>query len=152
MVRNQAFRQAGFTLIELMITVAIVAILAALAMPSYQDYVRRGAIPEATSGLGATRTALEQWFQDNRDYSAAGGPCDAANIAKSNTKYFTFTCSDMTATTYTVTAQGNTGTLVEKFTYTLDQGVTTANTLTRSSKTYFGDNSSCWVTRKGGLC
>jgi type IV pilus assembly protein PilE len=140
--------QTGFTLIEVMITVAIVAILAAIALPSYQDYVRRGNIPEATSELSARRTALEQWFQDNRDYSAAGGPCAAAW----STKNFDFTCPTLTATTYQITATGKAGGLMSAFSYTIDQGVTVPNVLTRASTTYFGDSTNCWVTRKGGLC
>ncbi|HTS84956.1 MAG TPA: prepilin-type N-terminal cleavage/methylation domain-containing protein, partial [Usitatibacter sp.] len=60
-------RQArGFTLIEVMIVVAIIAILAAIAVPSYQDYVTRGRIIEATGGLGDARNKMEQYFQDNR--------------------------------------------------------------------------------------
>lgn len=138
--------QTGFTLIEVMIAVAIVAILAAVALPSYRDYVRRGKIPEATSELTARRLALEQWFQDNRDYSAAGGPCAVAW----STKYFNLSCSNLTALTYMVTAQG-TGDMAG-FTYRLDQGVTVPNTLTRSSATPWGNNAACWVTKGGGQC
>ena len=58
----------GFTLIEVMIVVAIVAILAALAMPLYIDYIRRGRIPEATSNLSSQQVKMEQWFQDNQTY------------------------------------------------------------------------------------
>lgn len=140
--------QTGFTLIEVMVTIAIVAILAAIALPAYQDFVRRGNIPEATAELSARRTALEQWFQDNRDYSAAGGPCSAPWSMKS----FSFSCSNLTATTYMITAQGMPGSVMSGFTYTLDQGVTTPNTLTRSSSTPFGSNAACWVTRGGGVC
>lgn len=56
----------GFTLIEVMIAVAVVAILAAPALPSYRDYVTRGNIPEATSRLLTKQVQMEQWFQDNR--------------------------------------------------------------------------------------
>ena len=48
-------RERGFSLIELMVVVAIAAVLASIAIPSYRDYVRRGAIEEATSPLPAPR-------------------------------------------------------------------------------------------------
>jgi len=125
----------GFTLIELMIAVAIVGILAAVALPSYQDYVRRGNIPEATSALGQGRIAMEQWFQDNRTY--AGAPCP------SNGKSFTFGCVTA-ATTFTITATG-TGTM-SGFGYTIDQNNG------RASTTPWGNGATCWVARKGDSC
>ena len=67
---------SGFTLIELMIAVVVVAILTAIALPSYQEYVTRGKITEATSNLADMRVKLEQFFQDNRTYvgACAAGP------------------------------------------------------------------------------
>lgn len=128
---------AGFTLIELVIAVAIVAILAAIALPAYQDYIRRGNIPEATGGLGQGRVAMEQWFQDNRTY--VGGPCPP------NGRNFNFACVPApTANTFTITATG-TG-IMNGFNYSIDQ----ANT--RSSNTPWGNNNACWVTRSGGIC
>ena len=58
----------GFTLIEVMIVVAIVAVLAAIALPNYADYIKRGKIIEATSALSDLRTRYEQWYLDNRTY------------------------------------------------------------------------------------
>ena len=140
--------QAGFTLIEVMIVVAIIAILAAVALPSYSDYVRRGKVPNATTPLSQMRTNLEQWFQDNRDYSAVGGPC--ATIATQNNKNFVFTCPVLTANTFMVTATGQGD--MATFIYTIDQGVTAANTLTRASTTPFGNGATCWITKKGETC
>ena len=59
---------AGFTLIEAMITVAVIAILAAVALPNYFDYVTRSRIVEAKTNLADMRTRLEQYFLDNRAY------------------------------------------------------------------------------------
>src|SRR5579864_6901524 len=62
----------GFKLIELMITVAIVAILAAIALPSYRDYVLRGQITQATNALSTLRANMERQYQDNRQYTTQG--------------------------------------------------------------------------------
>ena len=107
---------SGFTLIEIMITVAIVAILAAIAIPSYRDYVRRGQIPEAFTYLSDFRIKLEQYFQDNKNYGTTnGGACaNGTNAPAWNTfapvsaKYFSFGCV-VTSTGYTVTATGSAG-------------------------------------------
>jgi type IV pilus assembly protein PilE len=69
--RSASSEQGGFTLIEVMIVVAIVAILAAMALPAYGDYVRRGQLPEAFSGMADLRVKLEQYYQDNRSYGTA---------------------------------------------------------------------------------
>ena len=84
----------GFTLIEVMITVAIVAILAAVAIPSYTDYITRSKIQEATTTLLAQRTKMEQYFQDQRTYSGACDPLNPNTVAPVPTglKYFTVSC------------------------------------------------------------
>ena len=61
---------AGFTLIEIMITVAVIAIIAAVALPSYFDYVTRSRLVEARANLADMRTRMEQFFLDNRTYPA----------------------------------------------------------------------------------
>ena len=64
-------RTSGFTLIEVLITLAVVAILAMVALPSYNQYVLRANITEAVSGLSDMRVKLEQYFQDQRRYTGA---------------------------------------------------------------------------------
>ena len=61
-------RIRGFTLIELMIVIAVVALLASIAMPAYTTYITRGKLAEAQSSLLAMRTESEQFVQDNRTF------------------------------------------------------------------------------------
>lgn len=112
-------RQKGFTLMELMVTVTIVGILAAIAYPSYRNYVLRGQITQATNGLSTVAANMERYFQDNRTYVAANGftpPCAAAATYGT----FTVSCPNvLTATTYTLQAVGFGAT--NGFTFFIDQ-------------------------------
>ena len=84
-VRTTATRSerhsSGFTLIEVMIVVAIIAILAMVATPSYRNYILRGALVDGTTLLSTASANMERYFQDNRTYEAVGAnipPCSAA--------------------------------------------------------------------------
>ncbi|WP_125560241.1 type IV pilin protein [Pseudoalteromonas rubra] len=61
----------GFTLIEMMITIAILGILASIAYPSYSEYVRRAARAEAAATLLDAANKQEQYFVDNREYASS---------------------------------------------------------------------------------
>lgn len=142
--------QTGFTLIELMIVVAIMAIIARIAVPAYNDYITRSKLSEAQSFLSAMRTKLEQYFLDQRTYV---GACAANTVAplptSTEVKYFTYTCPTLTATTFVVQAAGISGQGTGGFTFTIDQLNAKATTAVPTGWT---TNSTCWVTKKGGAC
>lgn len=144
----QASKQTGFTLIEMMVTVAIAAILAAVAMPAYTDYVKRGRISQATSNLASMRVKLEQFYQDNRTFE---GACTAGTVAVlPPDDDFKYSCPVLTATTYTVQATGLDAGSMANFTYTIDEA---NNKATTSLPSGWGTTPlSCWVTKRGEAC
>lgn len=146
-LRTRRRQAAGFTLIELMIVVAIIAILAAIAVPIYSDYVTRSKLTEAQNNLSALRVQMEQYFQDNRTYlnGAACGASMPTTGSNSTVKYFTYTCT-ATSSTYTITATGAT-TQTANFTFTIDYN--NVHATTSANNWYSGTMTNCWVTSKG---
>lgn len=87
-------KQNGFTLIELMITVAIVAILAAIAYPSYASYVRKGKRATAQAALMDLASKEQTYLLDRRVYSAVEGDISFVVPAEIQTAYtFLITCN-----------------------------------------------------------
>lgn len=151
---NAPRRLAGFTLMELMIAVAIVGILAAIALPSYRDYVVRAQLVDATTALSAMRARMEQYYQDNRTYAPTGTapnvtnpPCSTATTAG---KFSVVCTTTPTATAYTITATGNAGSAVQGFTFAIDQ--TNAQSTTSVPTGWGTVPRSCWILRKGSTC
>jgi type IV pilus assembly protein PilE len=146
-------KQTGFTLLEIMVVVVLIAILAAIGLPSYNDYILRSRLGEAYANLSDMSTKLEQYFQDQRTYNGVPAPCTAggtvANLpSAANARFFTISCSNLTATTYTVTATGIAGTNTAGFTYTVDQSGLKQTTAVPASSGYVA-SATCWVRRKG---
>ena len=101
--------QQGFTLIELMIVVAIIGILAAVALPAYQDYTKRAKMSEVVLAASACRTTITEVYQTGSQtiYAANGWGCESTSTQTS--KYVkTITTDDKGVITVTATGFSDT--------------------------------------------
>lgn len=138
MLKNHRW-QFGFSLIELMVVVAIVGILASIAMPSYQDYVKSGNATEAPANLANCRVQAEQFYQDNFTY--VGYSCNPQEA-----QYFDYAMENQTATSYTLKATGRSTQGMGNFEFTVDQD----NAKTSKYDGTVGNG--CWLTSSAGSC
>lgn len=134
--------QRGFTLIELMVAMAVAAILMAVALPSYNNYVTRSKVPAGLDALSAYATRMEQRYQDTGSY-ANGAACGVAAPAVDN---FTVSCVlSGSGQGFTATATGS-GPL-NGYAYTINQnGVRVTTAHPRGTPA-----TNCWST-KGSIC
>lgn len=143
-------KRNGFTLIELMIVVAIIGIIAAIALPSYSAYSARGKITDAVASLGEYRVRMEQYYQDNRNYGTASGACP---VTAPTSTLFTYTCTVGSVTptvTYVATATsiaGKLGSATGDYTYS----ITEVNAKSTSKFKAAAVTKTCWLV-KGSEC
>jgi type IV pilus assembly protein PilA len=123
--------QKGFTLIELMIVVAIVGILAAIALPAYQDYTVRARVSEAAAAAGACKTAVAEFYASN-----ASLPADTSEAG----------CSGTTATTqYVASTNVAAGVITVSLSADSRLGAAGGGSLTLSPTTGAGNVISTWI-------
>jgi len=151
-------RQDGFTLIELMITVAIIGILAAIAYPSYKEYVAKGRRAEAQALLMQGAQWMERFYAENYSYStntagvavtdATMFPARYSQSPTSGTAAYTIAVVP-TATTYTITAT-RTGTMAAdkcgnfQITHTGVKQLATGTYSSAAGSTQAAAMQSCW--------
>jgi type IV pilus assembly protein PilE len=133
--------QLGFTLIELMVAVAVMGILSAIAYPSYSAHVRQSRATDALALLAQYQLSMEQASQDNGNY----GVTTCAVTVPAATPYFELSCAlGEGAQTYVATATGINA--MAGITYTVDEAGTKKTTAFVDSVTL---PAACWLTRAG---
>jgi len=131
----------GFTLVELMITVAILGILAAVAIPAYSNYVNRAKQSDAIIGLKAAQMAQEQFFSENNAYSNTINLLPGFNDDNDKKYYSNNSLNEADDTSDNLYVKGK-----EYYYLSVDQTVTTATTFKIEAKRWFKGASAvdCW--------
>jgi type IV pilus assembly protein PilE len=158
----------GFTLVELMTTIAVIAILAAIALPQYNDYVTRSKFAEATGNLADLRVKMEQYYADNRRYNGpvavpVAGQCGIPGgnaPTAADARYFTYTCASTNANPigdqqFVLTAIGVAAQGLGGISFTVNHANAKQSVVTGGSDMAnkgYATNLGCWVRKKPSDC
>ncbi|QYJ98702.1 prepilin-type N-terminal cleavage/methylation domain-containing protein [Shewanella alkalitolerans] len=100
-------KMKGFTLIEVMIVVVIIGILAAIAYPSYIDFVTKSGRSEGVAAVMRAANLQEQYYLDNRQYASSMADLGLGNGTTFNTEHDLYTLSAIGGSSFTVKAVAN---------------------------------------------
>lgn len=129
-------KNSGFSLIELMVVVAIVGILTSIALPAYNDHVRRARAADALAQLSSYASRLEQFYLDNRTYGA--GACGVAATNYRAEKYNIACAVEDGGQGFLLTASAQVN---NEGTYTLDEGGSRRTTVFKGAS----KAAACWL-------
>jgi len=139
----------GFTLIELMLALVVLAILAMVAIPSYQDSIRKGRRGDAIAGLNRLQLAQERFRSNNPTYASAVASM-AGMVADSPEGHYTASVDSSSATAYQMTATAKAGspqfgdTRCRSFTVTMDAGTIGHNSANAAGTADPSNTNRCW--------
>jgi len=138
----------GFSIIELLVVVGLIAILAAIAVPAYVGYTEKSKLVEGPKELSALRIRMEQYFQDNRTYVDNSGVNPTCGTTVPVSTNFTYACDSVDAVSYVWSASNKADVglgSADAYTYTIDQ-LGAAKTTAHPKKAAGIKN--CWLVRK----
>lgn len=141
---------AGFSLIDLMITIVIASVLTAITIPVYRNHMQRTYIVEATSQLLIVKLQLEQYYQDNRRYSAIENESNCGITLPAQTN-FSYSCTVNNAgQSYMLIANGLADRGMQEFQFSLNE-----DGLQRTSRlpaSWGLAPLNCWILKSGMTC
>jgi len=141
--RNMRKIQQGFTLIELMIVVAIIGILAAIALPAYQDYTKKAKMSEVILAASGCRTAITEAYQSGSGSTGPGANNWGCESSTPTSKYVAKVETDVDGT-ITVTAQGFNDTAIDGGKVVLKPYLDTAATTAMTAASDMGKQIAAW--------
>ena len=136
---SMKYKSSGFTLMELLIAIAIIAILAGIAIPSYQNYILKSRRADGKAAVLAVQLKEEKWRANNVSYTSTLS--DLVMTTTSVDEYYTVAISNTSATTYTISATHTGVQTADKDckTLTIDENGTKTSTNTSNAA-----NDLCW--------